>query len=377
MPWSAPMKVLLLHKALVNGAYQKKAEALAALPGIDLTVVVPPSWQEARSGVQPLERAHTAGYELLVAPIWFNGHHHTHRYPTLGSIVRRVRPDIFHVDEEPFNLATAEAFFWAERVRARSLFVTWATVYRDYPPPFSLFERYTHRHAAAAIAGNTDALAVLTRRGFAGPTAIVPLAIDPALYPPREEGERPGPFTIGFLGRLVREKGAHILLDAAASLRGEWRVLLIGGGDQQGALREQAARLGIAALVEFIPQVPSSEVPGWLRRLDVLAVPSLTIPTWKEQFGRVIIEAMASRVAVVGSDSGEIPRVIAAAGLVTPEGDAAALAAALQGLLDDAPRRHALAEAGRARALAHYTWDHVARQYRDVYEVMMSRRVGE
>ncbi len=368
------MKVLLLHKALVNGAYQKKAEALAALPGLDLTVVVPPSWQEARSGVQPLERAHTAGYELLVAPIWFNGHHHTHRYPTLGSIVRRVRPDIFHVDEEPFNLATAEAFFWAERVRARSLFVTWATVYRDYPPPFSLFERYTHRHAAAAIAGNTDALAVLTRRGFAGPTAIVPLAIDPALYPPREEGEWPGPFTIGFLGRLVREKGAHILLDAAASLRGAWRVLLIGGGDQAGALREQAARLGIAARVEFIPQVPSSEVPGWLRRLDVLAVPSLTIPTWKEQFGRVIIEAMASRVAVVGSDSGEIPRVIDAAGLVTPEGDAAALAAALQGLLDDAPRRHALAEAGRARALAHYTWDHVARQYRDVYEVMMSKR---
>lgn len=370
------MKVLLLHKALVNGVYQKKAEALAALPGLDLTVIVPPSWREARSGVQPLERAHTAGYELIVAPIWFNGHHHTHCYPTLGSIVRRVRPDIFHVDEEPFNLATAEAFFWAERVRARALFVTWATVYRDYPPPFSLFERYTHRHAAAAIAGNTAALAVLARRGFAGPTAIVPLAIDPALYPPREEQGRTGPFTIGFLGRLVREKGAHILLDAAATLRGDWRILIVGGGDQEGALRERAVRLGIAARVEFVPQVPSSEVPSWLRRLDVLAVPSLTIPTWKEQFGRVIIEAMASRVAVVGSDSGEIPRVIADAGLVTPEGDAPALAAALQGLLDNVPRRRALAEAGRARALARYTWDHVARQYRDVYEVMTSGRSG-
>ena len=120
------MRVLLLHKALVNGAYQKKAEALAAIPGVELTVVVQPSWKEARWGTVPLERRHTAGYELVVAPIWFNGHHHVHCYPTLGRIVRRARPDVCHVDEEPFNLATAEAFYWAGRVGAPALFVTWA-----------------------------------------------------------------------------------------------------------------------------------------------------------------------------------------------------------------------------------------------------------
>ncbi len=368
------MRVLLLHKALVNGAYQKKAEALAAIPGVELTVVVPPSWKEARSGVQPLERAHTAGYELVVAPIWFNGHHHVHRYPTLGAIVRRVRPEIFHVDEEPFNLATAEAFWHARRAGARALFVTWATVYRDYPPPFSLFECYTHRHAAAAIVGNADALAVLRRRGYAGPTTIVPLAIDPDLYPPRDfpaNGERIGPFTIGFLGRLVREKGAHILLDAAARLRGDWRALIVGGGVEEANLRARAAQLGLAGRIEFVPLVPSSEVPGWLARLDALAVPSLTTPTWKEQFGRVIIEAMAARVPVVGSDSGEIPRVIGDVGLVVPEGDPAALAAALQGLLDDEPRRRALAMAGREHALAHFTWAGVARQYHGIYRGML------
>lgn len=369
------MKVLLLHKALVNGAYQQKAEALAALPGVELTVVVPPSWKEARSGVQPLELAHTTGYELVVAPIWFNGHHHTHCYPTLGGIVRRVRPDIFHVDEEPFNLATAEAFWYAQRFKARALFVTWATVYRNYPPPFSLFERYIHRHASAAIAGNTDALDVLRRRGYSGPTTIVPLAIDPALYTPREFPptlERTGPFTIGLLGRLVREKGAHILLAAAAGLRGDWRVLIVGGGVEEGALRVQAAQLGIAERVEFVPQVPSSEVPVWLARLDALVVPSLTTPTWKEQFGRVIIEAMAAQVPVVGSDSGEIPRVIGEAGLVTPENDPVALTVALQGLLDDEPRRRALAVAGRARALAEFTWAGVAQQYHALYEQMLA-----
>ncbi len=288
--------------------------------------------------------------------------------------MRRVRPEIFHVDEEPFNLATAEAFWHARRVGARALFVTWATVYRDYPPPFSLFERYTHRRAAAAIVGNADALNVLRRRGYGGPTTIVPLAIDPDLYPPRQFPPgtgRTGPFTIGFLGRLVREKGAHLLLDAAARLRGDWRVLLVGDGVEEANLQAQAAQLGIGERVECVPQVASSAVPTWLARLDALAVPSLTIPTWQEQFGRVIIEAMAARVPVVGSDSGEIPRVIGEAGLVTPEGDAAALAAALHGLLDDEPRRRALAEAGRERALAHFTWAGVARQYYELYRSIL------
>jgi len=365
------MKVLLLHKALVNGAYQKKAEALAAIPGVELTVIVPPSWRELRAGVQPLERRHTAGYELIVAPIWFNGHHHIHCYPTLGQIVRRVRPDVFHVDEEPFNLATAQAFQAAARVGARSLFVTWATVYRNYPPPFSLFERYTHRRAAAAVAGNQDALDILRRRGYCGPVEIVPLAIDPDLYPPRQEVARGDTFTIGFLGRLVREKGGHVLLDAAARLRGDWRVFFIGGGVEEANLRAQAERLGVAGRVEFVPPVLSTEVPRWLQRLDALAVPSLTMPNWKEQFGRVIIEAMAAAVPVIGSDSGEIPRVIAAAGLVTPEGDAAALADALQRLLDDETERQRLGAAGRERALANYTWERVARQYHGLYQRML------
>src|SRR5438105_3468117 len=134
---------------------------------------------------------------------------------------------------------------------------------------------------------------------------------------------------------------------AAARLRGEGRLLLIGGGDREAALRAQADRLGIAARVTFVPLAPAGEVPGWLRRLDALAAPSLTTPAWKEQFGRGLIEAMAVAVPVVGSDSGEIPRVIGDAGLVVPENSPAALAAALQGLLDDEGRRLALAAAGR------------------------------
>ena len=167
----------------------------------------------------------------------------------------------------------------------------------------------------------------------------------------------------------------RVLLDAAARLRGAWRLLIVGGGAEESALRERAARLGIAGQVEFAPMAPSHDVPGWLQRFDVLAVPSLTTPTWKEQFGRVIIEAMASAVPVVGSDSGEIPHVIADAGMIVPEGDPDALAGALQTLLDDETCRQRLATAGRTRVLAHYTWERIARQYLAVYEQMCASSI--
>jgi len=103
----------------------------------------------------------------------------------------------------------------------------------------------------------------------------------------------------------------------------------------------------------------------------VLVVPSRTRPNWKEQFGRVIVEAMACGVPVIGSSSGAIPDVIGDAGLIVPEGDRAALAGALRGLMSDPDRRRDLAERGRARVLARYTQAQVAAQTVDVYRSML------
>ncbi len=96
----------MLSKALVVGAYQKKAEELAALPGVDLTVAVPPVWREPGVGDQVLERRFVHGYQLAVLPIWLNGRHHVHFYPAIARLLARVRPHVFHIDEESFNFAT-------------------------------------------------------------------------------------------------------------------------------------------------------------------------------------------------------------------------------------------------------------------------------
>ena len=110
--------------------------------------------------------------------------------------------------------------------------------------------------------------------------------------------------------------------------------------------------LGVAARVHWLGRIARAQMPRYLSSLDALVLPSRSIPTWQEQFGAVLVEAMYCATAVVGSSSGAIPEVIGEAGLVFPEEDPAGLAACLLRLRDDPGLRGRLAEAGRQRALS-------------------------
>jgi glycosyltransferase involved in cell wall biosynthesis len=364
------MRVLMVSKACVVGAYQRKLEELARLPEMALTVVVPPSWRDER-GILELERQHTTGYELVVEPIALNGHYHLHFYPGLGKQMQRVRPQLVHIDEEPYNLATAQVLWLARRVGARSIFFSWQNIQRRYPLPFRLLERYVLRHAVYGITGNREAERVWRAKGYRGPTAIIPqFGVDPETFHPAARVGRQG-FVVGYVGRLVEEKGVDVLLHALAGLEGTWRAYVLGSGPARDGLQAQVAHLGLADRVSFDAWVPSAQMPDYYRQLDVLVVPSRTRPNWKEQFGRVLVEAMASGVPVIGSDSGEIPHVIGDAGMIFPEGRADRLQACLEQLLRR-PDLHAdLARRGRERMLAHYTQAQVAADTYQVYKTVL------
>ena len=362
----------MLSKACIVGAYQRKLEEMAALPGVELTVLVPPSWREG-GRVTRLERAHTAGYRLEVLPLALNGHFHLHFYPTLGPVLRRLRPEICHIDEEPYNLATYLALRQARAAGARTCFFTWQNLARRYPPPFRFFESYVLRHADYALLGNREAEGVLRWKGYRGPTALIPqFGVDPEIYRPL--AGRPsaaGPWVVGFAGRLVPAKDPGLILEALAGLQGDWQLRLAGAGPLRPALEARAAALGCTGRVSFEAHIPSLEMPRFYNQLRTLVLPSRTMSNWKEQFGRVLIEAMACGIPVVGSDSGEIPNVIADAGLIFPEGDAAALRVALQRLHDDPALCAELGRRGRERVLAHYTQAGVARATIDIYRRML------
>lgn len=360
----------MLSKACVVGIYQRKLEEIASHDDVELRVVVPPYWQDER-GIVPLERIHTQGYELIVEPMALNGSYHLHFYPRLGRHVWGFQPDLIHLDEEPYNLATFHGMVLAQRAGVRALWFSWQNLYRRYPPPFSLFERYCLRHADAAIAGSHTAAQVWRTKGFAGLLAVIPqFGVDPQVFfpQPRQEGHRCP--LVGFAGRLVRDKGVDLLLRAVADLRGV-QVEILGSGPERGRLERLARALGMDDRVAFLGTLPSAQMPAFYRRLDVLVLPSRSRSGWVEQFGRVLVEAMACGVPVVGSDCGEIPHVIGDAGLVFPEGDVEGLRAHLSRLMTDTDLRSDLARRGRERVLAHYTQAQVAAQTTAVYRQVL------
>lgn len=361
----------MLSKACIVGPYQRKLEEMAALPGVDLTVLVPPSWREnGRETV--LERAHTQGYRLEVLPMAFNGRFHLHFYPTLGRYLKQLRPDICHIDEEPYNLATYLALRQARAVGARTCFFTWQNLPRRYPLPFRQMEQYVLHHADRALVGNREAEEVLRWKGYRGQAHLIPqFGVDPAIYHPAPEVAPDGPVVLGYAGRLVPNKGLQSLIEAVAGLQGDWRLRLAGSGPMRDEIEERARALGIGERISCEAFIPSGDMPRFYNQLHALILPSLTMENWKEQFGRVLIEAMACGVPVVGSDSGEIPNVIGEAGLVFPEGDAAALRAALQRLCDSAQLRAELGERGRRRVEEHYTQARIAAATINVYHDML------
>ena len=359
------MRVLIVSKILVVAAYRRKLDEIAAQPGIErLVAITGPEWKEPSGrtlAFEPSAAAHN--YDLRVEPVWFNGSYHLFFWPSFGRILHEVRPDLVHIDEEAYNLATAHATRVSHRLGTPSLFFTWQNLRRSYPPPFRWFEKSVFSGSAYAIAGSAEALEVLHTKGYCGPGAVIPqFGVDPDLFVPGEVPARESPPVIGFIARLVEEKGVFVLLDALSRLRGDWRLHVIGSGPLESAAHKRADNIGIGARITWERGVPSTLVAERLRSFSVLVQPSLTRRHWKEQFGRALVEAMACGIPVVGSDSGEIPQVVGDAGLVVPEGDPRALREAVARVLTDTELRRGMAARGRQRVLERYTHRRIAEQ---------------
>lgn len=293
--------------------------------------------------------------------------------------ILRERWDIVHGWEEPYVAAGFQIASQAP-ANARFVFATFQNIAKRYPPPFAWFERRVLSRADGWIAfGRTVHETQQARRAFAAlPSRVIPPGVDVERFAPdgaararvraRLAWDESIP-VIGFVGRFVAAKGIPLLAAALPTLRSPWRALFVGDGPARPQLEALAAARPHA--VAILADVRHDEVPAYLNAMDLLCAPSQTTSTWREQFGRMSIEAMACGVPVVGSTSGEIPSVIGDAGVVVAEGDVDAWAGAIDALLRDGDRRRTLAAAGLARARDRYGWPAIARAHLDFFEELL------
>ncbi len=168
-------------------------------------------------------------------------------------------------------------------------------------------------------------------------------------------------FRIAYVGRLVEEKGVQVLVDAVERVPGCGAVL-VGPGSLEGTLRRRVDEAGLAGRVKLFGLGSRDEIWGILKACDALVLLSQSRPSWTEQFGYVLAEAMACGRPLIGSTSGAIPQVIGPAGLIVEEGSVEATADAIRSLARDAGLRTKLGSASRERYLQHFTTDACARK---------------
>lgn len=367
------LRLLLVSHTYAAPINHAKLQALAA--HCDLTVVAPQTWRDALFTLTPPSTGR--GYRLITLPVAFNGRlfHHLYAPWALHAVLTSARPQVVYVEEEPHSLALAELAALQMGHGYRLVGFTWENIHQFYGVPG--VHRFSLARCAGFVAGNQAAVTVLRQKGFAGPVQVTPqLGLDPDTFRPERHPARRAElnltgFTVGYVGRLVAEKGLWNLVHAVAALPA-LTLVLVGSGPLRAALHAWAEANGLAPRLRWVEAVPHDHIPAYLNALDALVLPSLDAPRWQEQFGHILIEAMACGVPVIGSNSGAIPEVIGSAGLVFPQGDTPALQAALHRLHTD-PAWHAhLSAAGRARVLAHYTHDQIARANLDFFHTLLS-----
>ncbi len=367
------MRILTIGHSYVVRQNRSLARAIADAGGgnVELTCAAPETYP-GDLRVIACEAAAPGEPELITIPVVGGRSQgaHTLWYSKLKKRLPATRWDLVHVWEEPFTLPgwqIARAF--ADHCPV--VISTFQNIVKRYPPPFNYFDRDTLGRSAAWIALSQSVHDCLRQREYyrRRPSRILPMGTDADHFCPSPERRRTkraqlcweeSDPVVGYLGRFVEEKGINVLLAALESVQGPWRALFVGGGPMEERLRRWGQNWPGRVVVQT--GVVHDEVPGFLNAMDILCAPSLTTAHWREQFGRMLIEAMACGVAVIGSDSGEIPNVLAGAGRVVHEGDAAALATAIEELLDKPEERARLALLGRRAVEEKYSWTRVGQR---------------
>lgn len=322
--------------------------------------------------------AEAAPYRLVAVKAGWKGKENRGYYKTkLIEAIRQARPDVIYLMEEPFSLFAFQVLSVKKIVcpSVPVVFFTWNNLSLDtydYRPSVAYrnIAKLNLRSLDHALTANSDGIKVLNDFGFKKPASTIGYGVDTTHYAtPRADvvmaihaklGIKSNDRLIGYVGRMIHMKGIDLLIEAFAKIASEDmspKLLLLGSGEGEQEINAQIDRLGIRDRVIQLPVVPHAEVPDYMHALDILVLPSRRVGMWAEQFGRVLVEAMAAKKIVIGSSSGAIPEVIGDAGFVFTENDASDLTRVLREALamKDAELA-ALQERAAKRASNDFSW---------------------
>lgn len=372
------MKVLsIAHVAVSRAAGRQRYYPLTRRDDLDLHLLVPETWQEFGRTTKA-DPPDDPDLNVEVAPIllpsvgpaqWY-----LHFYPRLRALLRRLDPDVIHLWEEPWSFVALQAVLL--RRRAALVLEVDQNILKRLPQPFEALRRFVLKRTDHILARSIAAAKVVRACGYTGDVTPIGYGVDQDVFRPAvpaPEQTAADTLRIGYVGRLIEEKGLDDALDALAKMKAPATFSIMGQGPHEAALRERIDALGLEDRVTFRPWGPPETVAEFMRGLDVLVLLTRTTPIVREQFGRVILEAQSCGIPVIGSECGAIPQVVGTGGWIVPESDPLALAQRLDAIAVDPAERRRRGLLGQANVANHFTFEAVAEALADAWKAAAAK----
>jgi glycosyltransferase involved in cell wall biosynthesis len=375
------MKILVTGHTYMLEIDRDKFYEIAKSGHIEITIITPNRW---KTDLYVMESEPTRNNSIKVVPLkcFINGLESFYFYGFgLLRLIKKIKPDIIHVEQGADAFSYFQSIFFSKLFsrKSKKLFFTWVNWDTKIKFPLTFFEKYNLRNSDFAICGNHDAERILRAKGFKGGMKVLPqMGVDPSFFRKHDVDELKKSlgiknFCVGFLGRFVEEKGLLLLLQACSKIKEKIDILLVGDGPLKAKLIEETDRLNLSSNLKIVPPIMNDQVVPYINCLDVLVLPSYEIETWREQFGHILIEAMACSVPVIGSSSGEIPNVIGDAGLIFEEKNVDDLKEKIELLMNNKNLALELARKGLERVKEKYTHEVIAKETYKVYKELLEK----
>ncbi|AKG20949.1 glycosyltransferase [Calothrix sp. 336/3] len=371
------IRVLFISHAYVVGVNQGKLNAIASVANkTEVALLAPSNWKAAEWNRHLPVETPFKNVKIYTAPVLFPGRGGAHIFApwTIWRVIRDFRPDVIQVEQEVFSLCAFELAIWCRLTSKPMVVFGWENMERKLP----LIRRWTCKFvldtAKLIIPGNQDGAKIMRQWGYQGLMEVMPqIGVDTSLFTPPILDTPSDEFNIGFLGRLVPEKGIDLIFAAASLLQQKgykFKIILCGSGKGETELKQEAKKYQVEDFVVWRGGVRHEQAPAEISKFDVLILPSRTSTTWKEQFGHVLIEAMAMGVPVIGSNSGEIPNVIGRTDLVFPEDNYHSLAMILEKMICEPNWRQEIKRYSINRVEQYYTHEKIAERLIDLWQIV-------
>ena len=361
------MKLLVVGHAYIAPINQEKWIVFAQMhPEVEVCVIFPHVWPDALFKLEGRSLQPLSNCSFMALQAFKTGNEVRYGYypRALIKLLRTFKPDRIHVEQGDNAFSYFQILCLAKILcpKACFSFFTWVNWKPKWSLKYKIFwkwlERFNIKFSQGAIAGNHDAQDLLKDKGFVKKSMVLP-QLGVTLEPLEKRQETKNIF---FIGRITPEKGVFLLLQAFKNLMSQfkdWQLHFVGSGQSLEELK--ALALNDNQII-FYGSVGHDKVFDLLKQAAIFVLPSYDTPSWREQFGHVLIEAMALGVPVIGTNGGEIAHVVGDAGLVAEQNDLSSLQICLEKLMADDALRQDFGQRGYQRVASHFTHQVIAQK---------------